>query len=127
MACIDLRGVPVSRYFRTGVYTNLSVDRPYVNPSGDTVVSWRYMFRDYGMDHEIAKTFFVRQENSGAYLVKDVSEEETDESNVVEALLSFASGWKWVENHKKCCDAIFDHFWSYSAKLDSYFLIESVH
>jgi hypothetical protein len=122
MACIDLRGIPVSRYFRTGVYTDLSVDRPYVNPDGDTVVSWRYMFRDYGMDHEISKTFLVRPADSEAYLVKDVSEASPDESNVVDALLRYAGGWRRAKGRKECCDAIFDHYWSYNAQIDSYFL-----
>ncbi len=122
MTCIDLRGIPVSRYFRTGVYTDLTVEWPYVNPDGDTVVSWRYMFRDYGMDHEISKLFLVRQEASGAYLVKDVSEVNPEDSTVVDTLLDLTGGWKRAESYIECCDEIFDHYWSYNAQIDSYFL-----
>jgi hypothetical protein len=117
MACIDFRGVPVSRYFRTGLYTHLSVEPPHVAESGDTVVHWSYLFRDYGMDHEIEKTFLIRlNQDQRTYLYKDISGYCSDHSNVVDALQWFQGEWKRAESYRECCDAVFDHFWSYNVE-----------
>ena len=112
MACIDLRGVDPAKYFRTGLYTDLCVERPRLEDDGNTLVKWRYVFRDYGMDHEISKQFLLRHAvPDGSYLIKDISSPADEHAP-----------WAHAANYQECCDKIFDHYHSYLEELKQQFV-----
>jgi hypothetical protein len=97
MACISLKGIDASAYFRTGIYTHLCLQEPTLDDQGQTLVTWQYTFRDLGMDHTIEKEFIVLPVPGGAYLVKDTSDSQEDP-------------WHLAEDYKACCDALLDHY-----------------
>lgn len=98
--CVELVG-PYSpeniypRYFRVGAYTRLCIDVPFpVTAEGDTVISWQYDYRDFGMDWQVSRTFLVRRAEDGAFLVRDEREER----------------WQPAESQALAMDIVFDHY-----------------
>lgn len=110
MACVDLRGTRLSKYFRTGAYTHFSMREPWVNGRGQTVVSWSYCYMDLGMWNEISKSFLVTPgcDGVGYWVREDAGCEASD--NVVDALEWFARPWAFAADGDRLRDALFDHY-----------------
>lgn len=117
MSCVDLHRVDFAKYFRTGLYTDFRVEDPWVKACWCTVVHLRYTFLDFGMCHEIDKTFWVRRDVvDGHYWVKD-KERDSCVQNVEDALALF--GWLWVcvDCSDDLWDVLFDHYYEFVDKV----------
>jgi len=63
------------KYFRSEPCTSLFVRTPFpITAEGDAVVEWVYQYRDFGMDWEVERKFFVRSLVNG-FVVRDAREE----------------------------------------------------
>lgn len=58
-ACVNKSEINFSKYFRTGLYTNLALSIT-LTQHGETSVAYTYTYRDFGMDHELSKRFLVK-------------------------------------------------------------------
>lgn len=103
MACLDLSDFRPADYFRAGLYTHFYMDPLTVNQDGDTVVSWTYIYRDFGMDTEISRRFLVRPaQRPGFFWVRACPSQSTggDPQDVTRALGWFEGHWKYTLQKK---------------------------
>lgn len=112
MVCISLVDFDAEKYFRSGLYTDLFITPPWVNEDGDTVIEWTYLFRDFGVDHELSRCYLVRRADAGIFLVREccAAEQERDLVDVVDAVNMFERTWKCVETEAQVMEAVFDHY-----------------
>lgn len=117
--CIDLHAFDPSKYFRTGLYTHLCITPPWANEECDTVIEWTYIFRDFGVDHEISRCYLVRRADAGGFLVRErcAAEQEKDLVDVVDAVDMFKRTWRCVETEAQVMDAVFDHYHGFHREL----------
>lgn len=109
MTCVDLSNFDPYPYFPTGLYTHLYIDDPYVNADGDTVVSWEYTFRDFGMDHTLSKSFLVRSAAQNSFLIKKW-EPSTLYSDVTMGTHFASNHWSPIQTYQELLDALFGHY-----------------
>ena len=84
----------------------MSINESTVDSDGNTRVKWSYVFRDFGMDHEISRDFKVRCIGQDRYLLSD----------------SASDNWWLVNGVNSLHDVLFDHYEGFRENLyDSMF------
>lgn len=57
------------RYFRRGIYSMLRIVRVHAKPDGSMSFTWRYQWRDMGMETVVSKRVRIEPREGGWYLV----------------------------------------------------------